>query len=188
MSNVMLGGVRGDGRAWSFYETNGCGMGARPNDDGIDAIQCHMTNTLNTPIEALEREFPMRVVRYEIAEGTGGSGRYRGGNGLVRALELIEGSAEATLLADRHTLPPPGAAGGAPGACGRHELQRDGSTAPLPAKTSFEFRSGDVLTVQTPGGGGYGLEGNIAPGRAGALETEARCAEQIDDANRAAPG
>ncbi len=74
MSNVMLGGTRLDGRTWSFYETNGCGMGARPTCDGIDAIHCHMTNTLNTPIEAIEREYPLRVVRYEIAEGTGGGG------------------------------------------------------------------------------------------------------------------
>ena len=71
MSNVMLGGVRPDGRSWSFYETNGCGMGARPGADGLDAIHVHMTNTLNTPVEALEREFPLRVTRYEIANGTG---------------------------------------------------------------------------------------------------------------------
>ncbi|MFY9859842.1 MAG: hydantoinase B/oxoprolinase family protein, partial [Candidatus Cybelea sp.] len=87
----------------------------------------------------------------------------------------------------RHTLRPPGAAGGAPGGCGRHELQRDGETSPLPAKTSFDFRPGDVLTVQTPGGGGYGSEGSVAPRPRGALETEAGRAEKIDDANRAAP-
>ena len=81
-----------------------------------------MTNTLNTPIEAIEREYPLRVARYEIADGTGGAGRYRGGNGLIRAIELTEGSAQATLLADRHTLRPPGAQGGEPGACGRHTL------------------------------------------------------------------
>src|SRR6185437_6745161 len=81
MSNVMLGGNRGAGVTWAFYETNGCGMGARPDDDGIDGIQCHMTNTLNTPIEAIEAEYPLRVVRYEFAEGTGGAGRHRGGDG-----------------------------------------------------------------------------------------------------------
>jgi N-methylhydantoinase B len=73
MSNVMLGGTRPDGTTWAFYETNGCGMGARPQSDGIDAIQCHMTNTLNTPIEAIEREYPLRIVCYEIAQGTGGA-------------------------------------------------------------------------------------------------------------------
>jgi N-methylhydantoinase B len=156
MSNVMLGGTRPDGATWAFYETNGCGMGARPNSDGIDAIHCHMTNTLNTPIEAIEREYPLRVVRYEIAQGTGGAGRYRGGNGLVRAIELVEGSAEATLLADRQTLEPPGARGGEPGARGRHLLTRNGRRLPIPAKVSLQLEPGDVITIQTPGGGGYG--------------------------------
>jgi len=162
MSNVMLGGTTSDGRTWAFYETNGCGMGARPNADGIDAIHVHMTNTLNTPIEAVEREFPLRVVRYEIAEGTGGAGRRRGGNGLIRAIELVDGRARATLLADRHTRRPPGAQGGRPGACGRHTLTRDGVETPLPAKTSLTLRPGDVLTIQTPGGGGFGAPGDGA--------------------------
>ncbi len=156
MSNVMLGGTRPDGRTWAFYETNGCGMGARPSSDGIDAIHCHMTNTLNTPIEAIEREYPLRVARYEIAESTGGAGRYRGGNGLIRSIELVEGSAHATLLADRHTLKPPGALGGEPGACGRHSLTRRGAQTALAAKVTLPLEPGDVLTIQTPGGGGYG--------------------------------
>lgn len=156
MSNVMLGGTRDDGRSWAFYETNACGMGARPDRDGIDGIHSHMTNTLNTPIEALEREFPLRVARYEFAEGTGGAGRRHGGSGLIRSLELSEGHAQATLLADRHTLAPPGAHGGEPGSVGRHALERDGVTTPLPAKTTLELQPGDVLTIQTPGGGGYG--------------------------------
>jgi N-methylhydantoinase B len=156
MSNVMLGGTRSDGRTWAFYETNGCGMGARPTMDGIDAIHVHMTNTLNTPIEAIEREYPLRVVRYEIAQGSGGAGRYRGGNGLIRALELVEGTAHATLLADRHTTRPPGAHGGESGACGRHALTRQGAETPLAAKVSLSLEPGDVLTIQTPGGGGYG--------------------------------
>jgi N-methylhydantoinase B len=156
MSNVMLGGERPGGDTWAFYETNGCGMGARPTRDGIDAIHVHMTNTLNTPIEAIEREFPLRVTRYEIVEGTGGRGRYRGGNGLVRSIELVEGRAQATLLADRHTRKPPGAEGGESGACGTHSLTRKGVERSLPAKTTLAFEPNDVLTVQTPGGGGYG--------------------------------
>jgi N-methylhydantoinase B len=156
MSNVMLGGTRPDGRTWAFYETNGCGMGARPNGDGIDAIHCHMTNTLNTPIEAIEREYPLRIVRYEIADDAGGAGRYRGGNGLIRTLELTEGSAQATLLADRHAVRPPGAQGGGPGACGRHTLSRRGTESKLGAKVSLPLEPGDVLSIQTPGGGGYG--------------------------------
>ncbi|MFY9719616.1 MAG: hydantoinase B/oxoprolinase family protein [Candidatus Cybelea sp.] len=160
MSNVMLGGTLSSGRAWAFYETNGCGMGGRPDSDGIDAIHCHMTNTLNTPIEAVEREFPLRIVRYEIADETGGAGRHRGGNGLIRAIELTEGSAQATLLADRHTLQPPGTQGGEAGACGRHTLTRGQSVATIAAKTSLALEPGDVLTIQTPGGGGYGNVGS----------------------------
>ncbi|MBV8331612.1 MAG: hydantoinase B/oxoprolinase family protein [Candidatus Eremiobacteraeota bacterium] len=156
MSNVMLGGTRDDGSSWAFYETNGCGMGARPNADGLDGIQCHMTNTLNTPIEAIEREYPLRVVRYEFARGTGGSGRYRGGEGLIRAIELTEGNAQASLLADRHATQPRGTRGGEPGACGRHALVREGKETPLPAKTTLPLHPGDVLVIQTPGGGGYG--------------------------------
>jgi N-methylhydantoinase B len=156
MSNVMLGGTRPDGRTWAFYETNGCGMGARPTSDGIDAIHCHMTNTLNTPIEAIEREYPLRVVRYEIAEGTGGAGRHRGGNGLIRSIALVEGGAQATLLADRHTCKPPGALGGEPGACGSHWLTSHGVETSLAAKVTLALEPGDVLTIQTPGGGGYG--------------------------------
>lgn len=157
MSNVMLGGIGADGTSWAFYETNGCGMGARPNADGIDGIQCHMTNTLNTPIEAIERDFPLQITRYEFASRTGGPGRFRGGDGLKRALRLTDGIAHATLLADRHTVAPPGAGGGGAGACGQHRLTRaDGSVERLPAKTSFAWAAGETIEIQTPGGGGYG--------------------------------
>jgi N-methylhydantoinase B len=156
MTNVMIGGMRDDGTPWAFYETNGCGMGARPGMDGIDAIQCHMTNTLNTPIEAIERDYPMRVTRYEIADGTGGTGRFKGGNGLIRALELTEGSARASLLSERHARAPRGAAGGGDGARGKHQLSRGGRTERLPAKTTLELAPGDVIEIQTPGGGGLG--------------------------------
>jgi N-methylhydantoinase B len=157
MSNVMLGGTRADGTSWAFYETNGCGMGARPTADGIDGIQCHMTNTLNTPIEAIERDFPLLVTRYEFASRTGGRGRFRGGEGLIRGLQLTDGNAHATLRADRHTVAPPGAAGGGPGACGEHRLTHlDGTVEKIPAKTSFAWPVGETIEVQTPGGGGYG--------------------------------
>jgi N-methylhydantoinase B len=156
MSNVLLGGVRSDGGVWAFYETNGCGMGARPTSDGLSGIQCHMTNTMNTPIEALEREFPLRVTRYELALGTGGKGKHCGGDGLVRAIQLIDGTATASLLADRHLVRPPGALGGEPGVCGRHTLVRGGRETPLPAKTNVTLEPGDTLVIQTPGGGGFG--------------------------------
>jgi N-methylhydantoinase B len=93
MNNVIIGGIDTDGRSWSFYETNGCGMGARPTRDGIDGIHAHMTNTLNTPIEAIERDTPLRVVRYEFAPQTGGDGEWRGGCGLVRDVQLARGTA-----------------------------------------------------------------------------------------------
>lgn len=165
MSNVMLGGVRADGTSWTFYETNGCGMGARPNADGIDGIQCHMTNTLNTPIEAIERDFPLLVTRYEFAARTGGAGRFRGGDGLIRGLALTEGTAHATLLADRHTVAPSGAAGGGAGACGAHRLiHANGKVQTIPAKTSFAWHVGETIEVQTPGGGGYGEAGGLDEG------------------------
>ena len=160
MSNVMLGGTRANGQTWAFYETNGCGMGARPNADGLDGIQCHMTNTLNTPVEALEREFPLRITRYEFVEGTGGAGRHRGGSGLVRELQLTDGTARVSLLAERHTVRPPGAQGGEAGATGRHTLRAaDGEELRLPAKTTRAIAPGETLVIQTPGGGGYGLAG-----------------------------
>jgi N-methylhydantoinase B len=163
MNNVIIGGTDDDGRTWSFYETNGCGMGARPALDGIDGIHAHMTNTLNTPIEAIERDFPLRIVRYEFASSTGGDGRYRGGCGIVRDIALARGSATASLLAERHRLAPRGLAGGGPGYPGSHRLRRAGEVTPLPAKTTFAFRPGDVIEVQTAGGGGYGPATDRAP-------------------------
>jgi N-methylhydantoinase B len=158
MSNVMIGGTRTDGSTWAFYETNGCGMGARPGMDGIDAIQCHMTNTLNTPIEAIERDYPLRVDRYEIAEKTGGCGRYRGGCGLVRSLRLTQGTARVSLLAERHVRAPQGAQGGGEGTCGVHVFTPSRQQArTVPAKTTLAMHPGDAIEVHTPGGGGYGL-------------------------------
>jgi N-methylhydantoinase B len=161
MNNVMMGGIDEHGAPWAFYETNGCGMGARPSADGLDAIQAHMTNTLNTPIEVLERTFPLRVTRYEFAPGTAGAGQYRGGSGLVRALHIRAGTATVSLLAERHTVHPRGSAGGGDGATGTHTLltpNADGSTETrtLPAKTTLQLAAGETLVVQTAGGGGYG--------------------------------
>jgi N-methylhydantoinase B len=158
MNNVMMGG-NDRGTPWSFYETNGCGMGARPHADGIDGIHAHMTNTLNTPIEAIERDFPLRIVRYEFAEGTAGDGRYRGGTGLVRSFNLTRGTATLSLLAERHVVAPCGIDGGADGTTGAHTIVRDGTTTRLPAKTSLRLEAGDVVEIRTAGGGGYGPPG-----------------------------
>jgi N-methylhydantoinase B len=161
MSNVMMGGVDEHGGPWALYETNGCGMGARPGADGVDAIQAHMTNTRNTPIEVLERTYPLRVTRYEFADDTAGAGRTRGGSGLVRALQLRGGEATISLLAERHRVRPRGANGGGDGATGAHALlvpAGDGTVErrALPAKVTFQLEPGQTLVVQTPGGGGYG--------------------------------
>jgi N-methylhydantoinase B len=161
MSNVMAGGVTSAGVAWAFYETNGGGMGARPHADGIDGIHTHMTNTLNTPLEAMERYFPVRMTAYEFAPGTGGAGTYRGGCGLVRAFALLDGTCTLSLLADRQRVAPSGAAGGSPGATGEHTLVRAGGRREvLPAKTTFELAPGEELIMRTPGGGGYGDPGS----------------------------
>jgi N-methylhydantoinase B len=160
MNNVMMGGSDERGEPWAFYETNGCGMGARPDADGVDAIQAHMTNTLNTPIEVLERTFPLRVTRYEFADGTAGAGRYRGGAGLVRALQVRAGTATISLLGERHAVRPHGSAGGGAGASARHTLIADAThghaTRTLPAKVTLQVNAGETLVVQTAGGGGYG--------------------------------
>ena len=157
MTNVMVGGVDPDGSAWAFYETNGCGMGARPNADGIDGIHSHMTNTLNTPIEAMERYFPIRLTQYEFAPGTGGDGEFRGGCGLVRSFRLLGGSCTVSLLAERQRVAPSGTHGGADGALGLHRLREaGGGVRTLPAKGSLDLAPGDELVVRTPGGGGFG--------------------------------
>ncbi len=157
MNNVMIGGLDGAGKSWAFYETNGCGMGARPGADGIDGIHVHMTNTLNTPIEAIERTMPMLITAYEFAETSAGDGRFRGGSGLVRAFALREGTATASLLAERHAVRPHGTEGGRDAASGAHVyVTRDGKTRDLPAKTTVAMVPGDAIIVRTAGGGGYG--------------------------------
>jgi N-methylhydantoinase B len=157
MNNVMIGGLDGDGRSWAFYETNGCGMGARPHADGIDGIHAHMTNTLNTPIEAIERTMPMLITAYEFNAASAGDGTFRGGSGLVRGFALRAGSAIASLLAERHVVRPKGTEGGGDGACGTHTfVGRDGVERPLPAKTSVTLEPGDAIVLRTAGGGGYG--------------------------------
>ena len=164
MNNVLIGGIDERGRSWAFYETNGCGMGARPNADGIDGIHVHMTNTLNTPIEAIERDLPLRITAYEFAENTGGAGRFRGGCGIVRAFTLTGGTATASLIAERHAVRPRGALGGGDGANGSHAL-RHGSdeSETLPAKTTVRLESGDTVVIRTAGGGGYGDVAQRAP-------------------------
>lgn len=160
MNNLAFGGSwRRPGSAtatqFSYYETIAGGAGAGPQGPGCDAVHTHMTNTLNTPIEALEAELPVRVTRYTIRAGSGGRGRHRGGAGIVREIAFLVPT-QVTLLTERRRSRPPGAAGGGPGASGRNELIRKGRAQPLPAKASIAVEAGDVIRLSTPGGGGWG--------------------------------
>src|SRR5208282_4318021 len=142
-------------RAFAYYETIAGGLGARPGRDGISGIQNHMTNSLNTPVEVLEQLYPVRVRRYNLRRGSGGDGRWRGGDGIVREIEFLT-AAEASLLSDRRRIGPYGLAGGSAGATGRNTLIRGGRRRKLPSKISLQVESGDVLRIETPGGGGWG--------------------------------
>lgn len=161
MSNLTIGGIDPrSGRPFTYYETTAGGMGARNGIEGISGVQTHMTNSLNTPIEALEYAYPFRVRHYGYREASGGNGRFRGGDGLVREIELLA-DAQLTLLADRRRFRPYGLAGGEDGAAGKAFLStadRNGDTcvAELPGKCSRQAKAGDVLRLETPGGGGWG--------------------------------
>ena len=158
MSNLTIGGIdTRTGRPFTYYETTAGGMGARPGLDGISGVQTHMTNSLNTPIEALEYAYPFRVRRYGYRDGSGGAGQFRGGDGLVREIELLS-DAQVTLLADRRKFRPYGLQGGEEGAAGRTivTLASSGEEIVLPGKCSRKLVKGDVLRIETPGGGGWG--------------------------------
>jgi N-methylhydantoinase B len=143
------------GRQFSYYETIAGGAGAGPAHSGASALHTHMTNTMNTPIEALEAELPVRVPRYAIRPRSGGRGRHRGGDGIVREIEFLV-PAQATLLTERRTLRPYGAAGGGAAQPGRNEIVRGRRASALPAKTSIAMQPGERLRIFTPGGGGWG--------------------------------
>ena len=157
MNNLTIGGTDPrTGAPFAYYETIAGGMGARPDRDGVSGIHTHMTNSLNTPVEALEYFYPFRVRRYAYRAASGGRGRYRGGDGLLREIELLT-EAEVSVLADRRRFPPYGLAGGRPGACGRTSVLRaDGRVEELPGKCNFRAHPGDVVRIETPGGGGWG--------------------------------
>jgi N-methylhydantoinase B len=146
MNNLTLGTDE-----FTYYETLGGGQGACPDADGPSGVHVAMSNTLNTPVEALELEFPLRVTRYAVRRGSGGAGARRGGDGVVRELEALAPMAYS-LITERRRHAPPGAAGGAPGACGRNLLNGE----ELAAKATGELRPGDRLALETPGGGGHG--------------------------------
>jgi N-methylhydantoinase B len=157
MNNLTIGGIDPrTGEPFAYYETIAGGMGARPGKEGVSGVHTHMTNSLNTPAEALEHAYPVRLRRYSFRSGSGGNGLHRGGDGIVREIEVLT-DAQVTLLADRRSRGPYGLSGGSDGAPGRTVvIHQDGSEEVLPGKTSVRMKSGERIRVETPGGGGWG--------------------------------
>jgi N-methylhydantoinase B len=146
MNNVSLGNDR-----FTYYETIGGGQGACAEDDGPSAVHVAMSNTLNTPVEALELAYPLRVERYALRLGSGGAGRTRGGDGVVRELRVLE-PCRLSVLTQRRVRAPRGAAGGEDGGPGANLL----NGSPLPPRATRRLEAGDLIRIETPGGGGYG--------------------------------
>lgn len=150
MNNLAMGWHSGDA-PWDYYETMGGGLGAGPAHSGLSAVQAHMTNTLNTPIEVLEGNYPLRIWRYAVRTGSGGAGLHGGGDGIIREIEFL-GPARYTLLTERRSHPPWGLHGGKPGQVGDNRL----NDKPLAGKCTGHARPGDHLLIASPGGGGWG--------------------------------
>ena len=158
MNNLTIGGRDPrTGREFAYYETVAGGMGARPSHDGVGGVHTHMTNSLNTPAEALEYAYPLRVRAYSLRRGSGGRGLRRGGDGVVREIETLT-HARASLLADRRTRAPYGLAGGREGEPGRDFIVRGGRATRIGAKGSWDLKPGDRVRIESPGGGGHGEE------------------------------
>ena len=163
MNNVSFGGIQRRlgqhmGEPFTYYETIAGGMGARPTADGLSGIHTHMTNSLNTPVEALESAYPVRVRSYSIRRGSGGKGRFHGGDGIVREFEFLT-NVRGSILSDRRRIQPYGLAGGMPGKPGRNRLILPGyprRVLVLPSKVAFSAPARSILRIETPGGGGWG--------------------------------
>jgi N-methylhydantoinase B len=157
MNNLTIGGIDpSTGEPFAYYETITGGMGARPTKPGVSGVHTHMTNSLNTPAEALEYAYPLRVRRYSIRPGSGGAGKQRGGDGIIREIEVLT-DCEVTLLSDRRTHGPWGLAGGKPGSPGKTGIIRHGGAIEqMPGKFSTRLRKGERIRIETPGGGGWG--------------------------------
>jgi N-methylhydantoinase B/oxoprolinase/acetone carboxylase alpha subunit len=155
MNNLTFGGRDNRGQIFAYYETMGGGCGAGPQMAGASGIHSHMSNTLNTPIEALESSFPVRVRRYELRTGSGGQGQFAGGEGLIRTLEFLT-PAQITLTTERRTFAPYGLAGGTAGQPGQNRHKTSAGWVELPGKISLQVEAGDLIEIATPGGGGWG--------------------------------
>lgn len=158
MNLISIGGVDPrNGRRYTYVETIGGGQGGRPMGPGQDGIQCNMTNTMNTPVEALEITYPLRVERYELREGSAGAGKNRGGLGMVRALRILDHEARLSLQSDRRRLSPYGLHGGEPGHRGRNlVIDAVGGVHEQPGKVTLTLKPAETVVVETPGGGGWG--------------------------------
>ncbi|MGU3495076.1 hydantoinase B/oxoprolinase family protein [Xanthobacteraceae bacterium A53D] len=158
MNLISIGGRDPrNGQTYTYIETICGGQGGRPRGPGMSGVQCNMTNTLNTPIEALEISYPLRVERYELRDGSGGTGLNNGGDGAVRALRILDHNARVSLQTDRRIFPPYGLGGGTDGTCGQNWMAKaDGSRIDLPGKGSLTLTDGELVVVETPGGGGWG--------------------------------
>ena len=154
MNNLAFGGEY-QGQTFTYYETIGGGMGGRPGLPGLSGVHTHMTNTLNTPIEALERDYPLLVEKYDLRPRSGGRGRYRGGDGLVRRFRFLS-PATVTILSERRRFAPYGLFGGQAGRRGQNVLIKQGKKKILPGKVTLEVNPGEVIEIRTPGGGGWG--------------------------------
>ena len=154
MNNITLGGTH-QGSAFVFYETIAGGHGASPEGDGISGRHSHMTNTRNTPIESIEQNLPVQILNYQLREGSGGGGEYQGGKGIKRTYKFLSPAA-VTINSDRRNIPPYGLQGGTPGKVGSNQLHREGEEIQLDSKVSLQVQAGDILTIETPGGGGWG--------------------------------
>ncbi len=157
MNNLSIGGIDPrTGDSFTYYETTGGGMGGRPGSPGPSAIHCHMTNTCNTPVEALEHSYPLRVERYGVREGSGGVGKHAGGDGIVRQLRLLA-PATVSLLCERRAFGPYGLQGGEAGRPGGGaRLHADGGEEPMDGKGTWQFEREEGIRLETPGGGGWG--------------------------------
>lgn len=150
MNNIAIGNEK-----FAYYETIGGGMGGRPGKEGLSGVHTHMTNTLNTPVEALEHDYPIRIERYAIRENSGGKGKYRGGNGLIREYTFLE-ACTVTILSERRKTSPYGLFGGEPGKRGENLLIKGKNKIFLPGKINLQVKKGDRIIIMTPGGGGWG--------------------------------
>jgi N-methylhydantoinase B len=159
MNNIMMGGTY-RGRNWAFYETIGVGLGARSDADGIDGMQANMTNTMNTPVEEIERSYPLLIKQYELRPNSAGPGQHRGGMGIIRSYQALTDGITVTVLSDRGSNRPQGLFGGGPGELTEVTFykmaKRKTRKMKLPVKTTVLVQRGDIIEIKTAGGGGYG--------------------------------